>query len=151
MLKSLGATEVVDHRDPEAVSKLVALAKVAGTPLRYGFDSISAGNSAIFSANALLASTGKGSKLVMSYTWPEGHAKPDGIEVSQTEAFLTELDLSELGSWLFNDYLHSTSKNKMVVPAPKIQIVGSGIGAAQKVFDQLKAGVSATKLVVNVD
>ena len=150
-LKSLGATEVIDHRDPEAVSKLVALAKAAGTPLQYGFDAIVEGNSAISSANALLASGGKGGKLVLSFTWPEGHAKPDGIELSQTGAFRTGLDLTELGSWLFNDYLPSAIKNKTIVPAPKIQIVEGGIGAAQKAFDQLKAGVSATKVVVKLD
>jgi len=35
-----------------------------------------------------------------------------------------------------------------VVPGPKIQLVDGGIGAAQKVFDMLKGGVGATKLVV---
>lgn len=149
-LKSLGVVELADYRDPEAVSKLVALAKTAGTPLRYGFDSVTEGNSSFLSAQTLLASGGKGSKLVLSYVWPSGHTKPEGIEFSQTEAFRTGVDLTELGSWLFNEYLPSAIEKKTIVPAPKIQIVEGGIAAAQNVFDQLKAGVSATKLVVKV-
>jgi NADPH:quinone reductase-like Zn-dependent oxidoreductase len=150
-LKTLGVTELVDYRDPESVSKLAALAKAAGTPLRYGFDAVAEGNTSFLSAQALLASGGKGSKLVLSYVWPEGHTKPEGIEYTQTEAFRTGVDLTELGSWLFNDYLPSAIENKTIVPAPKIQIVEGGLAAVQNAFDQLKAGVSATKLVVKVD
>lgn len=150
-LKTLGVSELVDYRDPDVVSKLVALAKAAGAPLRYGYDCAAEGDSSILSAETLLASGGHGSKLVLAYTWPEGHEKPEGIEYSETAAYRTGTDLLELGSWLFNDYLPSAIKNKTIVPAPKIEIVEGGVAAAQKALDLLKAGVSATKLVARVD
>lgn len=150
-LKSIGASEVVDYHDPDVVSNIAALAKSAGTPIRYGFDCIAEGNSSISSANTLLASGGKGSKLVLSFKWPSDDPQPDGIEVSQTVAFRTGLDLVELGSWLFNEYIPNALEKKTVVPAPRVEIVDGGIAAAQKALDRLKAGVSGTKIVVQVD
>lgn len=56
----------------------------------------------------------------------------------------------EMGSWLFNEYLPQAIEVKRIVPAPKVQVVDGGIGAAQKALDIVRAGVSATKIVVRV-
>jgi hypothetical protein len=71
--------------------------------------------------------------------------------MSRLGSFLRLVDHAEVGSWLFNEYLPKAIEKKTIVPAPKIEVVEGGIGATQKVFDQLKAGVSGTKLVVRVD
>lgn len=150
-VKSLGASEVVDYRDPDAVSTLSQLAKEAGTPLRYGFDSISEGNSSLLSADTLLASGGKGSKLALSAPWPTGDEKPAGVEISMTMAALAFVHYVEMGSWMFNDYLPQAIEQKKIVPAPKVRVVDGGIAAAQEALEIVKAGVSATKIVVRVD
>jgi NADPH:quinone reductase-like Zn-dependent oxidoreductase len=149
-LKSLGAFEVFDYRDPDVVSKIVTAAKSAGTPITFGYDAISEGNTFKLTADTILASGGKG-KLVLTLPWPGEEPVPEEIEVSQTYAYLTGADRVDIGSWLFNEYLPYALENKSIVAAPNVEIVSGGIGAAQKVFDQLKAGVSGRKLVVKVD
>jgi NADPH:quinone reductase-like Zn-dependent oxidoreductase len=150
-LESLGAFEVFDYNDPDVVSKVTASAKSAGTPIAYAFDTITEGNTSTLSANILEAAGGKGGKLVLVLEWPSKSPKPEGIEISQTGAYRAGTDQAEIGSWLFNEYLPEQLEKKTIIPAPKVEIVEGGIEAAQKVFDQLKAGVSGKKLVVKVD
>ncbi|ORY24555.1 putative zinc binding dehydrogenase [Naematelia encephala] len=149
-VKSLGASEVVDYRDPDAVSKLAQLAKDAGTPLRYGFDSISEGNSSLLSAGTLLASGGEGSKLVLTSPWPTGDEKP-AVEISMTMAAFAFVYHAEMGGWMFNEFLPQALEQRKIVPAPKVRVVDGGIAAAQEALELVKAGVSATKIVVRVD
>ncbi|EEA28458.1 hypothetical protein TMatcc_003212 [Talaromyces marneffei ATCC 18224] len=150
-IKSLGAYAVVDYRDPDVVSKLVQLANEAGTPLQYGFDSITEGNSSLLSANTLLASGGQGSKLALTGPWPAGDEKPPtGVETSMTLAAFAFVHHIEMGSWLFNEYLPKAIEQKKIVPAPQVRVVDGGIEAAQEALDIVKAGVSATKIVVKV-
>jgi NADPH:quinone reductase-like Zn-dependent oxidoreductase len=150
-IKSLGAFEVFDYHDPSVVSKIVDSAKAAGTPLKLGFDTITEGTTAQRSAEILLASGGKGSKLCLVLEWPGKYPKPDDIEISQTVAMRLGMDLKDLGKWLFNDHLEKALKDKSIIPSLKIEIVPGGISATQNVFEKLKAGVSGTKLVVKVD
>ena len=149
-LKSLGAFEVFDYKDPEVVSKIAAAAKSAGTPVTFGYDTISEGNTSQLTADTILASSGKG-KLVLTLPWPGKEPAPEGIEILQTAAISTGTDRVDIGTWLFNEYLPKALENKSIIAAPKVEIVSGGIEAAQKVFDQLKAGVSGKKLVVKVD
>ncbi|KAL4744959.1 chaperonin 10-like protein [Aspergillus terricola var. indicus] len=150
-VKSLGASEVIDYRDPHVVAKMALLAKEANTPLRYGFDSISEGNSSLLSANTLIASAGPGSKLALSGPWPTADEKPAGIEISMTIAAFAFVDHVAMGSWMFNEYLPKAVEQKNIVPAPKVTVVDGGIGAAQEALEIVKAGVSATKIVVRID
>lgn len=151
-VKSLGASEVVDYRDAEVVAKLAQLAKEAGTPLRYGFDAISEGGSPLLSAKTLVASAGGegGKKLALTAPWPANVEKPHGIEDSMTIAAFAFVHHVEMGRWMFNEYLAQAVEQKKIVPAPKVQIVDGGIGAAQQALDIVKTGVSATKIVVLV-
>ena len=87
----------------------------------------------------------------MTLEWPEEEEKPEGIEITQTQAYRTGTDQAELGKWFFNEYLEKALENGSIVPAPKIEIVPGGIYAAQAVFDKLKAGVSGKKLVVQIE
>lgn len=82
--------------------------------------------------------------------WPKDVAKPDGLEISQTMAYRHGYDQTEIGAWLFNDYLRTAIEDGTIVPAPKIEIIPGGLDAAQTVFDRLKAGVSGKKLVIQV-
>jgi len=149
--KSLGAFQVFDYHDSDVVAKISAAAKDAGTPISLGFDTIGEGSTPKQSSDVLLASGGSGSKLVSTGSWPEKESKPEGVEVSTSAAFKLGTDQSELGAWFFNEWLQTALEKGAVVPAPKVQIVDGGIGAAQKAFDMLKAGVSGKKLVVKVE
>jgi NADPH:quinone reductase-like Zn-dependent oxidoreductase len=146
-LKSLGAFAVFDYKDPEVTLKIVAAAKSAGTPITVAYDTISENGSSELTADTLLASGGKGGRMVITLPY----AGKEGIDVVMTIAGHVSTEHADVGEWLFNEYLTKALENKSIVPAPKIEIVEGGIPAAQKVFDQLKAGVSGKKLVVKVD
>ncbi|KAH7313129.1 putative alcohol dehydrogenase [Rhexocercosporidium sp. MPI-PUGE-AT-0058] len=150
-LKSLGAFEVFDYRDPSVVDKIVAAAKSSGTPISLGFDTIAEGDTSQRSADVILSSGGKGGKLVLAQEWPAKVSKPEGLEISQSIAARHGTDQSEIGEWLFNDYLQKALADGAIVPAPKIEVVPGGLDAAQAAFDKLKAGVSGRKLVIKVD
>jgi len=150
-LKSLGAFEVFDYRDPSVVDKIVAAAKIAGTPISLAFDAITEGMTPRQSADILLASGGKGSKLCLAGEWPEKEPKPEGMEIIQTGAFRAGTDQVEMGKWFFNEYLENALQDKSIVAAPNVEIVEGGIGAAQKALDRVKAGVSGKKIVVKVE
>ncbi|PVH82613.1 putative zinc-binding alcohol dehydrogenase domain-containing protein cipB [Cadophora sp. DSE1049] len=149
-LKSLGAFEVFDYRDPSVVDKIVASAKDHGVPISLGFDTITEGDTAKRSSEVILSSGGKGGKLVLANAWPESD-KPEGLQISQTMAYRHGADQAEIGEWLFNDYLRKALADGTIVPAPKIEVVPGGLSGAQTAFDKLKAGVSGRKLVVKVD
>ena len=149
-LRSLGAFDVFDYRDPAVVDKIAASARSAGTPIKLVFDTVSEGTAAKQSADVLAASGGAGGKLVSVLPWSEKEPKPEGIEISMTMAGRAGMDQAEWGAWCFNDYLQNSLKNGSIVPAPKIEVAGGGIAAAQKVLDKLKAGVSGKKLVVTL-
>lgn len=149
-LKSLGATEVFDYRDADVVEKIVAAAKAVGTPISLGLDAVTEGTTAKQSAEILLASGGKGGKLVLALPWPESETQPEGLEIGQTGAYRHATQDAELGRWFFNEYLEKALQDKSIVPAPEVEIVEGGIGAAQKALDKVKAGVSGKKIVVQV-
>ena len=150
-LKGLGASELFDYRSHTVCEDIVTAASKAGVSISYGFDCVTEGTTAQQSAEILLASGGKGSKLCLVLPWPEKYAKPEGLDISMPAALRVGLDLTELGEWLFNDYLEKALEDGSIVPSPKIEIIEGGIGATQKVFDILRKGVSGKKLVVTVD
>ncbi|CZR66811.1 related to NADPH:quinone reductase and related Zn-dependent oxidoreductases [Phialocephala subalpina] len=150
-LKSLGAFEVFDYHDSDVVSKIVASAKMAGTPISLGFDCVSEGTTSQQSAEILLDSGGKGGKLCLVLPWSGQGEKPDGVEISQTEAYRAFVNQAEMGKWFFNEYLEKALQEKSILSAPEIQIVEGGIDGAQKALDLSKKGVSGKKLVVKVE
>ncbi|KAF4622732.1 hypothetical protein G7Y89_g14293 [Cudoniella acicularis] len=145
---SVGVSAFFDYHDPKVVENVVEAAKLAGTPIRFGFDTITKGTTSKQSADVLIASGGPGSKLVLVLDWSGKEAKPEGVDISQTAALRTGTDLPELGSWLFNDFLQSALEDGSIVSAPKIEIVEGGIESAQKAFDMSKAGVSGKKMAL---
>jgi NADPH:quinone reductase-like Zn-dependent oxidoreductase len=151
-IKSLGASYVADYRDPEVVSNIAKAAKDAGVPLSLGYDAVSTDGSHFKAAEALSQAKGsQDAKLVITLDWPEGKEVPKGVEALRTIAFQIWSEEPDLGRWLFNDYLADALVKKTVVPAPKVEVVEGGIKATQKLWDQLKAGVSGKKLIIKVD
>ncbi len=147
-LRKLGATEIFDHRDPNVVAKIGQAAKDRGLVVRRAFDTISEGSTLDLVPQALKAAGGLGGKIATVLFLPEGKPEPEGVEIGLTVAMRHASDLKDLGRWFFNDWLEKHLADGSVIPTPEIQIVGGGVSAAQKVFDQLKAGVSGKKLVV---
>jgi hypothetical protein len=148
-VKSIGASEVFDYHSPNVISKSLTAAKKLGVTITKVLDSVSETGS-LKLASDVLVKGGNGGDMATVLQWPAETPKPESISVSLTLAMRTGQDCSELGAWFFNEWLEKALKRGTVVPAPKTQLVEGAIGGTQKVFDILKAGVSATKLVVEV-
>ena len=151
-LKQLGATEVFDYHDADIVAQLVQAAKARGTSIDIAFDPISEGTTFdLVPATVAAAASAKGKgKVAKVIFWPEGKDQPTDVQVELTLGWRHGTDLEPLGRWFFNEWLEKAMSDGTVVPAPEIEIVPGGIGAAQTVFDRFKKGVSGKKLVVQV-
>ncbi|CDK28752.1 unnamed protein product [Kuraishia capsulata CBS 1993] len=73
---------------------------------------------------------------------------PDGIRIKFI--FCSDIKDNEVGGHIFNTYLPEALSNGSFVPAPKHEVVGSGLEAIEGALEQLKKGVSAKKLVVSI-
>jgi hypothetical protein len=54
----------------------------------------------------------------------------------------------EISKAVFSDFLPRALASRQFVPAPQATVVGSGLESIQGAVNKLKAGVSATKVVV---
>lgn len=55
-----------------------------------------------------------------------------------------------IGKAVFHDFLITALKTGQFKPAPPAKVIGSGLESVQKGMDELKKGVSATKIVVTL-
>lgn len=151
-VKSLGATAVVDYKDPEVVKKIVDAATKEGMPITHGYDAVCVGDSPIHVSEIIHQSNGgKGGKLVHTGPLPQGKKLAEGVEVTQALAFKIFTDHEEVGRAMFTEYLTKALESGVIKPAPKVEIVEGGLEATQKAWDQLKKGVSGRKLVIKVE
>ena len=149
-VKGLGATEVFDYQDPEVVFKLVNAAKSKDMKITYGFDTIAEGNTTDQTAAVLIASAdGQLTKLARVLPLELGKHF-ENVAVSSMIAFSLETEYAELGKWFFNEWLCEALESKIIVPSPKIEVLGK-LYQVQKAIDKCKEGVSAKKLVLQVD
>ncbi|KAF7874956.1 hypothetical protein EAF04_002130 [Stromatinia cepivora] len=148
-VKSLGASEVFDYHDPEVNSKILKAANQYGVTITKVFDAISE-NGSLKLASVILVKSRTGGQLAIVLHWPADEPKPNGVDVSLTVAMRSGQDQAGLGAWFFNEWPQTAIQEGAVMASPKIRLVEGGIGATQKVFDALKAGVSATKFVVKI-
>lgn len=55
-----------------------------------------------------------------------------------------------MGKAVWGDFLPKALQTGQLKLAPPHEVVGKGLGSLQAAFDHLKAGVSATKIVVTL-
>jgi hypothetical protein len=64
--------------------------------------------------------------------------------------FAISIKDTEVSKVVYEDYLPQALKDGSFRPMPKATVIGNGLDKLQGGFDHLKAGVSATKLVVSL-
>ena len=57
---------------------------------------------------------------------------------------------ANVGKAVFHDFLTKALETGQLKPAPPAKVVGSGLESVQKGMDELRKGVSATKIVVTL-
>ncbi|RFU30791.1 hypothetical protein B7463_g5532, partial [Scytalidium lignicola] len=150
-LKSLGASEAFDYHLPTVVDDILSAAKQSNKPIRYVLDCVAEPQTIKYCLEVLQKSGVKGSKLATLLPPPENETAPEGVEVGGVSGERVWNERGDIAAWLFGQFLTDALEKGIIVPSPKIQIVEGGIGGLQTGMDILKKGVSATKLVVQLE
>jgi hypothetical protein len=74
----------------------------------------------------------------------------DGVEATFVAAPTDTKERIEHFQFVFRYWLKEKLAKAEFVPSPKVKVVGVGLEALNKGLDELKAGVSGVKLVVEV-
>ncbi|CAM1510992.1 Fc.00g085050.m01.CDS01 [Cosmosporella sp. VM-42] len=148
-LKSHGASVLVDYHSPTAVDDLVAAAKSAGTEISYAVDVISTKDT-IPKILEVLSKTATGTtKIAHTTPWPEGVAKPEGLEETHIPGHEMWLRRQDLCAWLCNEALPKWLEQGDIV-TQDYRVIEGGLGGLQNALNELKKGVSGEKLVVEL-
>lgn len=147
-LRSLGADSVVDRKSPTAVDELVGA--IGNSPLA-GVLAIGAGSLA---PSIEISRRTKGTKRVSSAhpnpvtNFRARLARRHGVRVSTIWG--GTLKDNEVGPAIYADFLSSALASGAYHAAPEATIVGAGLASIPDALQQLRGGISMTKLVVTV-
>jgi NADPH:quinone reductase-like Zn-dependent oxidoreductase len=169
-VKSLGATQAFDYRDPAVVPDIIAALKgqpLAGAvalgptaaPACVRIASVCAGRKAVAIATppadmADLAAGGRLAvprlvgRLITGNVALMARARARGVQAKYIWG--TALKTSDLAAAIYQDFLPGALADGRYVAAPKPVIAGHGLEKLQEAMDVQRAGVSAAKVVVTL-
>lgn len=148
-LKGLGASKLWDYHGEGVVGKIVQAAKEDGVDLSRGFHAVPEQLEASIEVLEHFAGAGT-AKLASAALVPDDTPKVEGVEVKFVQAPDDEEERSEHFHFVFGVWLKEKLATGEYVPSPHIKVVEGGLDGAQKALDELRAGVSGTKLVLEV-
>ena len=144
-VKKLGATQVFDYNSKTIVDDLVAALK--GKVTAGAIDCISQYGSTEL-CSEILTRCVCSQKMIATVRGPQQGELPG--EVKTKTIWAPSLMGSEASNVVYGDYLSDALEAGVFVPAPRSEVVGSGLDSIQLGLDTLKKGVSAKKIVVNL-
>ncbi|OTB02938.1 hypothetical protein M426DRAFT_322182 [Hypoxylon sp. CI-4A] len=147
-VKSLGASKVFDYKSSGVEDAIIKAAKEDGLTFQYGYDAAGARKSI---ETILRALKGSGTAHLASaiHLAPEDPST-EGIETKFVAASPDAETRAGQMSFYFNVWLKEKLEKREIVASPKIQLIEGGLQGINKAIDTIKAGVSATKLVVEI-
>ncbi|KAI1452020.1 GroES-like protein [Annulohypoxylon moriforme] len=147
-IKSLGASRVFDYKAPGVDDTIIQAAKEDGLTFQYAYDAVGALPPC---NNILKALKGDGvAHLASAPVLSPGYPIVEGIETKFVAASPDEKERAGQFSFIFNVWLKERLEKGEIVPCPKIQLVDGGLQGINKGLDILNAGVSCTKLVLDI-
>ncbi|KAF5637871.1 zinc-binding alcohol dehydrogenase domain protein [Fusarium sp. NRRL 52700] len=153
-IRSLGADRVFDYKDPKAVESIVTVAKEDGLVIRHCF--LATGQLSL--CQAVLkqfvefgSEENKTTVKIGSAPWIPADAKDvDGVEVIFVMPSTVEEERLEQFEYWIGTYLSKNLCNGKIKPCPEPKVVGNGLEFINLALDKMSAGVSCTKLVVEI-
>ena len=144
LVKSLGASQVFDHRSPSVVDDIVAALK--GKRIVGAYDSISEEKTQKACADILLKSNVENKYIAVVLPATQGLAS----EVTLKSVYAVTILKNEVGPAVWQQYLPKALESGHFKPAPQPLIVGTGLEYIQEAMEKNKAGLSAAKAVVKL-
>ncbi|KAL9118868.1 MAG: hypothetical protein Q9187_004577 [Circinaria calcarea] len=147
-LKGLGASKVFDYKGEHVVESIVKAAKEDGVTVQTGFDAVGQLQSCL---EILKELKGEGTaKLASAALLPEDPPTMEGVEVAFVAGPTDEKERTEHFHFIFGVWLKEKLEKGDFVPSPKIRVIEGGLESLEKGLDELRKGVSGTKLVLEV-
>lgn len=146
-LKGLGATRVFDYRDGGVMGDVVDAVKGDGVVLKMAYDAYGG----LQQCQEVLSklNPGGGAKLASAPPLPQPTPQTEGVETKFVLPPDGEEERMDFYRYVFGTWLKEKLETKEFVPSPSVKVVG-GLEDAQAGLDELKGGVSGTKLVLRV-
>lgn len=145
-LKSLGASVVVDHRDPAAaVESLISAAKSRGVTITEAYHAIGDLKPVL----DVVAGFG-GGKVVTAIPPNENSPQVESVEWSFVKPPEGEEAQRAYDGFIYNRWLPQALLDGTHRPSPKTKVVGQGLESLNDALKALKKGVSGEKFVVEL-
>jgi threonine dehydrogenase-like Zn-dependent dehydrogenase len=140
--KSCGAVEVFDYHDPSSINKVVESVKAQGTGGFVGiFDAVSTPETY---KNGLDILSQLGGGWLACVHPPPSEGVPENVKAGMIFA------VDDVAAPVWRDYVTAALQAGKLKCLPPPLVVGKGLESIQKGLEKCKAGVSATKLVVEL-
>ena len=138
--RSCGAVEIFDHHDPSFVEKVAKAATKSGQEFVGIFDAVATPETY---ANdlAILAKLGGGHLACV-------HPPPDNVPENVKAGMIFAVD--DVATPVWRDYVTPALQAGKLKCLPPPSVVGKGLDQIQEALKKCEAGVSATKLVVEL-
>lgn len=140
LCKTSGAVDVYDYHDASFVGAVVSAAKKLGHPVVGIFDAISSPET-YENSLVIIAALG-GGHLACSH--PPPAEVPDNVKAGMIFA------VNDIATPVWKDFVTPALEARIVKCLPTPTVVGKGLEKIQEGLDRSKAGVSATKLVIEI-
>lgn len=146
-LKSLGAKAVFYYNAAAAaVSQVISTAKDDGVTVNLGY----LANGELKPVEEIVAAFGAGALVASAIPLNEKSPKTEGVETRFVVASPEPQEQTQLFGFVFNTWLKAALDSGEFEPAPKPKVVPAGLEGLNSTMDELKAGVSGLKLVVEL-
>lgn len=140
--KQCGATHVFDHKDPAIVGKVIEAVKNYGLEFVGIFDAIATPETYVHDL-AILAKLG-GGHLACVHPPPPPTDVPANVKAGMIFA------VNDVATPVWKEFVSPALQSGMLQCLPPPTIVGKGLHFIEEALKKSKAGVSATKLVVEL-
>ena len=148
-LKKLGADTVFDYKASDVVSQIIDTVKKDGVTLRTANCVVD--GSLQPTLDVLKATKGDAiAKVAHTPALLPGAPTLDGVEITFNLPPMDPTERNEHIHKCFHIWLQNGLKSGSVVPSPQVQVESRGLEDLNKALDKLKAGVSGTKIVVQI-
>lgn len=150
-VKGLGASRVWDYHGEGVVEEIVQAAKEEGVKLSRGFDAVGQNKYSMAVLKEFVPSGGV-AKLASAVPLERIEDAPavEGVEAKFVKGPDDEAGRDELFRFVFREWLKEKLGSGEFVPSPHVKVVEGGLEGANRGLDELKGGVSGTKLVLEV-
>ncbi|KAJ5754642.1 zinc-binding oxidoreductase-like protein CipB [Penicillium manginii] len=150
-IRGLGADRVFDYKDTDVLDQIVRAAGADGVSIRIGYHATGNQQLAADVLDALRGEReGEKSKLAIAPILDLEWKVPDGVEAAFVYPPQDRAELKERNRAIFVDWLEGKLASKQVVASPHIKVIKGGLESVNGALDELKAGVSCLKIVVEL-